>query len=89
MATPLDSVTRSQLLTAQRNEITEYHIYSRLARKVRGSHNAGILQNIGDDERRHYEFWKSYTGTEVKPSRVKIAFFTFISRVLGLTFGLK
>ena len=33
--------------------------------------------------------WKGYTGEDVKPSRLKILFFTFVSRVLGLTFGLK
>jgi VIT1/CCC1 family predicted Fe2+/Mn2+ transporter len=89
MSTALDPATRAQLVTAQRNEITEYHIYSQLARRTRDAHNAQLLQNIGDDEKRHYDFWHSYTNTQVKPSRLRIAFYTLVSRILGLTFGLK
>jgi vacuolar iron transporter family protein len=89
MAMQLDPETRAQLIKAQHNEITEYHIYSRLARRVRDKHNSEILAKIGNDEKEHYEVWKSYTGEDVKPGRLKILFFTFVSRVLGLTFGLK
>jgi VIT1/CCC1 family predicted Fe2+/Mn2+ transporter len=89
MSQSLDAKTRAQLITAQRNEITEYHIYTRLARRVRDQHNSETLRKIGEDERRHYDFWKSYTGTEVNPSRFKMRFFVLVSRVLGLTFGLK
>lgn len=89
MATQLDATTRAQLLKAQRNEITEYHIYSRLAKRVRDSHNAAVLQRIGNDEKEHHDIWHGYTGQDVRPSRFKILFFTFVARVLGLTFGLK
>lgn len=89
MKVSLDPKTRAQLVTAQHNEITEYHIYSRLAKRVRDPHNSELLQKIGDDELRHYEFWKAYTNQDVKPGRFKILFYTFIARVLGLTFGLK
>lgn len=89
MAQPLDPATRRQLLRAQFNEITEYHIYSRLAKRIRDAHNAEILRQIGEDERGHYEIWRGYTGTEVKPSRLRILFYTSIARLLGLTFGLK
>ena len=89
LSSTLDKETRRQLLTAQLNEITEYHIYTRLSKRVRDSHNSEILARIGKDEKRHYEFWKRYTQTEVKPSRWKILVFTVISRLLGLTFGLK
>jgi VIT1/CCC1 family predicted Fe2+/Mn2+ transporter len=86
---PPGSEIRAQLLRAQRSEITEYHIYTRLSRRVRDAHNSETLAQIGLDEKRHYEFWKSFTGTEVKPSRFKMTFFTLVSRFLGLTFGLK
>lgn len=85
----LDATTRSQLLTAQFNEITEYHIYSRLAHRVKDAHNRETLAKIGNDERRHYEFWKGYTGEDVKPGKLRIVFFTLIARLFGLTFGLK
>ncbi|MEE4197774.1 MAG: VIT1/CCC1 transporter family protein [Bacteroidales bacterium] len=73
----------------QRNEITEYHIYSRLSAKISNRKNAETLQRIGEDERRHYHFWKSYSGAEVKPNRWKVFVFYWISRILGITFGIK
>lgn len=60
------------MVTAQFNEITEYHIYARLARRTRDAHNSEILQKIGEDERRHYEFWKEHTGRDVKPGRLHL-----------------
>lgn len=89
MSTPLDPASRAQLLTAQKNEITEYHIYTHLAKRVRDSRNAQTLRKIGDDEKAHYEFWKTHTGTEVRPSRWKIVLYSSVSRLFGLTFGLK
>lgn len=89
MTRQLDPATRTQILRAQYNEITEYHIYSRLAKRVRDAHNSEVLRRIGEDERSHYEIWKGYTGEELKPGRLRILFFTFVARVLGLTFGLK
>ncbi len=77
------------MVTAQFNEITEHRIYARLAHRTRDAHNSKILQKIGEDERRHYEFWKEYTGLDVKPGRLRVFLFTLIARVLGLTFGLK
>jgi VIT1/CCC1 family predicted Fe2+/Mn2+ transporter len=81
--------TKKLLLVFQRNEITEYHIYSRLAKAVKSPENQGVLQRIADDERRHYEQWKQHTGQEVAPDRLKVWWYTSVSRVLGFTFGVK
>ena len=86
--TPSKSVLRD-VLKAQRNEITEYHIYSRLAKKIKDPNNSATLQRIADDEKRHAEIWKNYTGEEPRPIRWKVAFFSIVSRVFGLTFGVK
>jgi VIT1/CCC1 family predicted Fe2+/Mn2+ transporter len=72
----------------QKNEITEYHIYKRLAKRVKGD-NAQILDEIADDELAHYDFWKNYSGEEVKPNKWKVFKFYWITRLLGLTFGIK
>ena len=77
------------LLEAQRNEITEHHIYRKLARSTKNRHNSEVLRKISDDELRHYEFWKSHTGQDVNPSRWKIWKYYVISRLFGLTFGVK
>ncbi|GET31598.1 membrane protein [Prolixibacter bellariivorans] len=86
---PLSPETRSQLLVAQGNEITEYHIYKQLAEKQRDPHNAEVLSRIADDEHKHYEIWKEYTEKEVAPSKWKIWKFYWIARIFGITFGIK
>lgn len=77
------------LKAAQKNEITEYHIYLELAAKCRDSKNAGVLRNIGEQELRHANFWKTRTGIEIKPDRVRIVRTVFLARLIGLTFVLK
>lgn len=85
----LTPALRAQLLQFQLSEITEYHIYSNLARAVKSAENRAVLQRIANDERRHYEEWKGATQTTVHPSRLKIAWYTLLGRVLGVTFALK
>ena len=41
------------LETFQRTEITEHHIYKRLAQVIKSPENAKILDQIADDELRH------------------------------------
>lgn len=85
----IDNQTREILLTSQRNEITEYHIYSKLASRTGDKKNSKVLHEIADDELKHYNFWYEYTGKEVKPQRWKVLFFYWISIIFGLTFGIK
>jgi VIT1/CCC1 family predicted Fe2+/Mn2+ transporter len=80
---------RRQLLTFQRLEITEHHIYKRLARTMPASENRQILEKIAADELRHYEDWKGYTGKEVKPDFFNLWFYYLVSRIFGFTFGIK
>jgi VIT1/CCC1 family predicted Fe2+/Mn2+ transporter len=86
---PMDANLIEQLYLAQQNEITEYHIYSKLARVISNKQNAAVLQRIAEDERRHHDFWKDYTGREAPVKRLKIFFFYWISRIFGMTFGIK
>src|SRR6056297_1018631 len=78
-----------QVLEAQKNEITEYHIYDKLSSSIKDPENSKILKHISDDEFRHYDYWKSFTGKKVKPNRLKVWYYVIISRLLGITFGLK
>jgi len=57
--------------------------------KKKNEHNSKVLQQIARDELRHHDELKVFTGTEKKPSALKIYFYTFISMVFGLTFGIK
>lgn len=78
-----------KLLLFQRNEITEHHIYLKLARRMENGDNRRILERIAADEMRHYEEWKEHTGKDVAPSRLKILQFEVISRLLGFTFAIR
>jgi VIT1/CCC1 family predicted Fe2+/Mn2+ transporter len=89
MTQELNESIKSRLLAFQRNEITEYHIYKRLARTIRDAGNARILDQIAEDERLHYNGWKKYTGQDVRPNGWKVWKFYIISRLLGFTFGVK
>jgi VIT1/CCC1 family predicted Fe2+/Mn2+ transporter len=80
---------REQLLVYQRNEITEHHIYKRLAKAIEAPENKRILEKIADDELRHYREWQTYTQQEVKPDRLRVWKYYFISRVFGFIFGIK
>jgi len=80
---------RQELLKAQKSEITEYHVYQNIAKTLPEEENRRIVEQIGEDEKRHYEIWKGYTGVVVKPNRFHIWLYTTISRLLGFTFGFK
>ena len=80
---------RQQILTYQRTEITEHHTYKRLAGTIRSPENAKILDQIAEDELRHYHGWKKYSGQEVKPDWFRVWFYYLVSRIFGFTFGVK
>jgi len=77
------------IISAQKAEITEYHIYKKLAGFTKDAHNRSILERIADDEKAHYEFWEGHTGQSVKPSKLKIWFYTMLARFFGLTFAIR
>lgn len=80
---------RRQALRWQKEEITGYHTYRRIQRALRDSHNGSIIGRIADEEMRHYNTLKRYTGDEVAPNWFRVWLYTWLARLLGLTFGLK
>ncbi|MBI3164021.1 MAG: VIT1/CCC1 transporter family protein [Chloroflexi bacterium] len=80
---------KQQILTYQRVEITEHHIYKRLAKRINSPENAKILNQIAEDELRHYHGWKKYSGQEVAPDWLKMWFYYLVSILFGFTFGVK
>ena len=81
--------TINLILKAQRSEITEHYIYKRLALTEKSIENRDILETIANDELKHYEILKRITKKEVTPCHLKIHWYTFLARVLGITFALK
>ncbi|HEY75669.1 MAG TPA: rubrerythrin family protein [Thermoflexia bacterium] len=80
---------RRDLIAYQRDEVTEHHIYGRLARAVRSPENRQVLERIAADELRHARYWSEYTGEEVRPNRPKIWLYFLIGRIFGITFAVK
>jgi len=85
----VSNVEKRMFLRAQKNEITEHIIYRKLARVVSDENNRTILQRISDDELKHYEIWKKYSGRDVRPDRLKVLFYYWVARILGITFGIR
>jgi vacuolar iron transporter family protein len=83
-----DHVQR-QVLKFQQTEITEHHIYKRLAKKVTPTENAQIIEQIAADELRHYNGWKKYTNQDVEPRWFIVWFYYWVSVLFGFTFGIK
>lgn len=79
----------NDLLAIQKGEITGYHVYLNLSKRIKDKHNKDVLETMALEEKNHYDVFKLYTNQDVKASRFQIWFFTFVSRVFGLTFGIK
>lgn len=85
----LDEETEKLILTSQKNEITEHVIYEKLAQSTKDPKNRKILQQISDDELKHYNFWKQYTNKDTKPDKLKVRMYFLIAKLFGITFGIK
>ncbi len=77
------------LIKAQRNELTEEMIYTKLSRLTKDKNNKKILQEIAKEEKKHHDIWKSYTNISVKPNKSRVLLFVVVSRIFWLWFGIK
>lgn len=80
---------KRKILIFQANEITEHLIYKRLASVTKNTANRQALEAISAEEARHYDFWKGLTQETPEPDKLKVFFYVFISRIFGITFGIK
>lgn len=80
---------REIILKFQQNEITEYFVYKNIAEKTKNKKDKKLLQEIAQEEKNHYNFWKKFTKADVEPSHFKISFYSFLVRFFGVNFGLK
>lgn len=83
----LDDVNK--FLLFQRNEITEYHIYRRLAALQKKEHNRRLLEDLSNEELGHYQVLKKYTGQSPAPNKGRIGLYVSVARLFGLTFGIQ
>lgn len=80
---------RQQLLTFQRLDITEHLIYKHLAGIFRSPEKSRVLEKIAQEELRHYQYWKKYTGQDVKPDKLAICKYCLLRSVFGFAFSIK
>lgn len=80
---------RKILLKMQVKELTEAVVYTKLAKKTRVPHQREILLKIAQDEANHAEILVSLTNKKARPNRFKAGFFLLLTKIFGLTFGLR
>src|SRR5512136_2952510 len=85
----LPDEARRAVLASQKGEITENGIYRALALKASEAGNRKVLEEIAAVEQGHYGFFRSFTGTDIAPDRIRIAFYLLIYHIFGITFSLK
>jgi len=78
-----------ELKKAQQDELIGTEVYGRLSKLVKNAYNAKILKQIAEDEKHHANIFKKYTGEDIKVNKFKVLFYVIISRIFGLTFGVK
>ncbi len=85
-----------EAIIQQKNEITEYYIYSKLAelskinsKNSSNKNNYKILNKIAKDELDHYRIWMGITKRDVKPNKFKIFYYLLFAKIFGLFFSLK
>lgn len=81
--------TLKRMLADQQDEITAYHLYTKLAGIIKDEGNRKIVERVAADEIKHYNRLKAVTGKDFKPQRFKIFVLSWMTRIFGLTFGIK
>lgn len=76
------------ILKFQKDEITEHHVYSHMAKFAKGK-NKATLEDIAKDELDHYEYFKKLTKQDVAPDWIRVFVFCLLGTVLGITFASK
>lgn len=73
----------------QKNELTESIIYKKIARFAKGEDNKKTLLRLSKEEAAHYDIWKEYSETEMRPKRFKVFWYLLMARIMGFTFAVK
>ena len=89
MSKQLNQNEINELKKAQQDELVGQEVYGRLSKIIKDSNNAKILAKISEEEKEHAKIFKKYTQTELKVNKFRVFFYLFVSRVFGLTFGIK
>ena len=89
MSTKLSEKALGIIRKMQRNEITESHIYKKIAVFAKGEENKEVLLRLSREEEAHYHIWAKLTGEEQQPRKWDVFWVPLMARVLGFTFAVK
>ncbi len=78
-----------KILLLQKEELNGYSTYLKLSEVIKDERNAQVLKNIAQEELKHYQIWKHYTESETTSNWLRIYFYYWLSKIFGLTFGIK
>ena len=73
----------------QQSELNESVIYKEIAKFAKGEENKKTLIRLANEEKNHYEIWKSYSQEEMKPQKLKVLKYKILARIFGFTFAIK
>ena len=79
----------STFIRFQREEITAYFVYKKLASVTKNDSNRNVLLEISAEELKHYGNLKRYTHVDVRPRKWDAFKYYWLARILGLTFAVK
>lgn len=78
---------REEILFFQKNEITEHHIYKKLGEM--DEVNKELFIRLSQDELRHYQILRRYSGKDVAPDKWKYFKTLLLAKLFGVTFATK
>ena len=64
-------------------------LYAFMAKREKSEENKKLLEQMAKDEANHAVVWKNYTKKNLKPSKLSIIWFKFLTVVMGFTFVVK
>lgn len=89
MKTNFDKKTLDRILQFQKDEITAYHLYSRIAKQQKNANNREVLEEFANEEKQHAEFFEKYTNKKVGPDKFKVWWYSLLTFIFGYTFSIK
>lgn len=85
----IDSNLLTTLKQLQIAEITERQTYLKIAKYIKNDANRATLLKIADEEKKHYDIWKKYTGAEMPASKLRVFYYSCMAKFFGFTFAIK
>ena len=64
-------------------------LYEFMAKKEKNEENKKLLMQMSKDEKKHATVWKNITKKNLKPSKLSILKFKFLTVIMGITFVIK